>query len=135
MVLEQLLAEPSKPKFVSFENGENVIDGLSRAGYARFQIVNQGQLRLYRPPNPPREGAFAVQEFQGMTSGLFGEELDPRQWVGVAEIRERYALWRKLAAGQVDPIRRFVLKRFGKMTRRTWLVPSGWVDIHARREA
>ena len=64
-------------------------------------------------------------------SGLFGAELDPGQWVGEAKIRDRFTLWKRLVAGDIDPVRRFAFKRFGKLTRKTWLIPSGWVDIHA----
>ena len=135
VVLRQLVQEPSRPRFVSFENGDEVIDLLVRAGYSRFQIINQGHLRLFRPPNLPREGGFAAQKFHDKMSGLFGAELDPGQWVGEAKIRDRFALWKRLVAGDIDPVRRFALKRFGKLTRRTWLIPSGWVDIHARLDA
>ncbi len=135
IVLQQLAKEPNKPRFVSFENGDKVIDLLVCAGYTCFQIINQGHLRLFHPPDPPREGLFAAQKFHGKMSGLFGAELDPDQWVGEAEIRERFELWRRLAAGEIGSVRRFALKRFGKLTRRTWLIPSGWVDIHARLDA
>jgi hypothetical protein len=65
-------------------------------------------------------------------SGLFGEELEPKHWVNEAELRHRLKLRQRLIAGDVDPLRLLVLKKYGKWTRRTWLIDSGWIDIHAR---
>ena len=132
LVLEQIAREPMRSRFVSVESGPHCIDLLVRAGYSRFQLVNQGHLRLFQPPEPPREGSFTDQEFSGKMSGLFGAELDPGGWVGEAEVRARYAQWQRLAAGEGNPIRRFALKKIGKWRRKTWLIPSGWLDIHAR---
>src|SRR5262249_4472552 len=78
LVLRQIAQEPVKPKFVAVEaetRGDHGIDLLAAAGYVRFQIINQGHLRLFRTPNPPREGLFVDQQFHGKMSGLFGEEL------------------------------------------------------------
>jgi FkbM family methyltransferase len=135
LVLRQIAQEPTKPRFVAVEaepRGEDSIDLLVAAGYARFQIVNQGHLRLFTPPSPPREGRYVDQQFHGKMSGLFGEELPPGHWVREAELRHRLRLWQRLIAKEIDPLRRLVLKKCGKWTRRTWLIDSGWIDIHAR---
>jgi hypothetical protein len=102
------------------------------AGCGRFQLVNQGHLRLFKPPQPPREGGYVAQRFHGKMSGLFGDELAPGQWAGELEIRRRLALQQRLANGELDPFRRFIFKKYGKWTLRTWLIDTGWIDIHAR---
>lgn len=138
LVLRHLAQEAAKPRFVSIEadaRGQEAVDLLIAAGYMRFQIVNQGYLQLFTPPNPPREGSYVRQEFHGKMSGLFGEELEPAYWAGESEIRRQLDLWQRLAARQVNPVRRRLLKKFGKWTRRTWLIDTGWIDIHARRDA
>jgi len=138
LVLRQLTEEPVKPRFVAVEadpRGDHVIDLLVAAGYVRFQVINQGHLRLFRPPNPPREGRFVDQQFHGKMSGLFGEELDEDHWVNEAQARRALRLWQQLIARQIDPLRRFVLRKYGKWTRRTWLIDSGWIDIHACLDA
>jgi FkbM family methyltransferase len=135
LVLQQLAQEAVKPRFVSIEadpRGEDAVDRLVGAGYVRFQIINQGHLRLFTPPDPPREGRYVQQQFHGKMSGLFGEELEPTHWVHEAELRRRLRLWQRVIARDVDPLRRLVLRKFGKWTRRTWLIDSGWIDIHAR---
>lgn len=137
LVLRQIAKQDAKPQFVSVEAepGDEVIDLLVAADYTRFQIVNQGHLRLFAPPNPPREGAYVPQQFHGKMSGLFGEELEAAHWVNETEVRRQLNLWRRLAAKKVDPFRRLVLKKYGKWTCRTWLIDSGWIDIHARLDA
>jgi len=138
LLLAQIVNEQVKPRFLSIEgesSGDQSIALLVAAGYSRFQIVNQGYLRLFVPPHPPREGDYVAQKFHGKMSGLFGEELPPSHWVDQGVIRERLRLWQNLAAGRVGPVRRFVLKKIGKATRRTWLIDTGWIDIHARHDA
>jgi FkbM family methyltransferase len=135
LVLQQIAREAIKPQFIAIEadpRAEDLVDRLVAAGYVRFQIINQGYLRLLTPPNPPREGHYVDQQFHSKMSGLFGEELEPKHWVNEAELRHRLKLRQRLIAGDVDPLRRLVLKKYGKWTRRTWLIDSGWIDIHAR---
>jgi len=138
LVVEQIGREARKPRFLSVEaepHGDKVIDLLAAAGYSRFQIVNQGHLRLFAPPRPAREGVYVAQRFHGKMSGLFGEELRADLWAGEREIRRRLALWQNLAAGRIDPVRKLLFKKYGKWTRRTWLIDTGWIDIHARLDA
>jgi FkbM family methyltransferase len=137
LLLSQIVNEDMKPCFISVEGesaGDEAIDLLAAAGYSRFQIVNQGHLRFFVPPNPPREGSYVPKRFHGKMSGLFGEELPPAHWVDEDATRARLRLWQNLAAGRVNPVRRFVLKKIGKATGRTWLINTGWIDIHARRD-
>ena len=131
-VVAQLESLAVKPRFLSVEASGDSIEALARCGYGRFQLINQGYLKLFRCPDPPREGRYVAQRFDRHISGLFGEELEPAGWVGAAVTARRLALWRDLNAGKVHPLRRLVLKKYGKATRRTWLIDSGWLDIHAR---
>jgi FkbM family methyltransferase len=50
VVLQQLATEREKPRFVSVEAGDASIDLLAAAGYVRFQMINQGNLKLFHRP-------------------------------------------------------------------------------------
>ena len=130
--IEQLESLPDMPRYVSVEASGDPLATLVRCGYGRFQIVNQGYLRLFPSPNPPREGKFAEQRLDGHTSGLFGRELNPDGWADATTTARRLARWRALNEKRGNAIVRRVLKKVGKLTRRTWLIGSGWIDIHAR---
>jgi len=135
IVLAQIAASPVRPRFVSVEipgDGGGMIDLLADAGYSHFQLVNQSYLSLSRPPNPPREGAYVTMRSPGKMSGLFGEELKPNYWVTEDKIRGQLCRWQDLASGEIGSIRRFLLRKYGKWTGRTWLIGRGWMDIHAR---
>jgi len=133
ILAEQLVAVPERPPFVSLEFGSLEIAALLReAGYDRFQIVNQGHLRLWRPPRPAREGRFVEAAFHGETSGLFGRELDPRQWVDFDRLKMRFELWQRLP--RMNRLAAFGLRRWGKLTNQGWLIGRGWLDLHATTE-
>jgi FkbM family methyltransferase len=136
IVLTQIAASLARPRFVSVEcfgdDGGEAIDLLGKAGYTHFQIVNQSYLALGKPPYPPREGAYVPVTFHGKMSGLFGEELEPAFWVGQDEVRRQLAYWHRLKAEEIDPVRRFVFRRYGKLTGKGWLIGRGWLDVHAR---
>jgi len=137
LVLRQVGREVHKPPFVSVEaepRGDEVIDLLAAAGYTRFQIINQGCLGLFRPPRPAREGTYVARRFDGKMSGLFGEELPAGLWTSEGEIRRRLAQWQRLSGGQMGALRKSLLKKYGRYSRKTWLVGTGWIDIHARRD-
>ena len=130
--IAQLETLPSLPRYVSVEASGNPVETLVRCGYESFQIINQGYLRLFPSPDPPREGKFAEQNLRGQISGLFGRELDPSAWYDAGTTIERLARWRALNEKRGNPVVRRLLKTVGKLTRRTWLISSGWIDIHAR---
>lgn len=135
IVAEQLAAEPRKPAYASFEvDGEDdrIVGLLAGAGYGRFQLVNQGYLPRYRPPNPAREGSHVDQKFDGRMSGLFGAELDPAFWADFDVTRRRLRRWRELHDGKRGSLVRYLARRYGKLTLRTWLIGRGWIDLHAR---
>lgn len=132
VAIEQLETEILRPRYVSVEASGDPLETLSRCGYDRFQIVNQGYLRLFPSPDPPREGRLAEQHFTQHISGLFGQELVPSAWADAATTARRLSRWRALNERRVNPVTSRILKKIGKLTRRTWLIGSGWIDIHAR---
>ena len=132
IVIDGLRTLPEKPSFLSVEDPAG--DGASRLaaiGYDRFQMVSQGHLRLYRPPRPALEGRYVDMTFDGRCSGLFGFELNPAYWVDHDRLQRQMRLWRSLRERTVNPLVGFACKRWGKFTRRGWLSPGGWSDVHA----
>ena len=131
-VIDGLSQAEVRPTFVSIEDpaGEGATR-LAAIGYDRFQMVNQGLLRFFKPPKPAREGRYCDVRFTGRSSGLFGHELEAAAWVDVARLQEQMRLWNALRDKTVNPIFGFACKRWGKLTGHGWLVPGGWADIHA----
>jgi FkbM family methyltransferase len=134
-VVDALHRCATKPAFVSVEDhtGE-IAERLHTIGYDRFQMVNQGHLRLTRFPKPSREGNDVEPEFDGKCSGLFGYDLKPHRWVGIQRLREQMNFWNRLREKKVNPILAYGCHRFGKLTNRGWLIGRGWADIHATTE-
>src|SRR4029079_18165880 len=62
--VEQLESLPALPRFVSVEASGDPLATFARCGYASFQIINQGYLRFFPSPDPPREGNFAEQRYE-----------------------------------------------------------------------
>jgi FkbM family methyltransferase len=130
---EQLLGVGDRPPFVSMEfDSLEVPTLLRRAGYDRFQIVNQAHLRLWRPPRRPREGRFVEIVFHGKMSGLFGLELEPSYWTSFDEFAARFELWQRLP--RMNRLAAYALRRWGKLTNRGWLIARSWLDVHATTE-
>jgi FkbM family methyltransferase len=133
IVAEQLVAVPERPPFVSLEFGSLQPAALLReAGYDRFQIVNQGHLRLWRPPRPAREGRYVEAAFHDRTSGLFGLELEPGYWFDYAGLEARFERWQRLP--RMNRLAAFAIRHWGKLTNRGWLIGRGWLDLHATTE-
>lgn len=84
-----------RPKYISAElltpnniHGGNplaIINELLELGYTKFQLVNQGDLRFTKCPNPPLEGIYVDYQFDSLCSGLFGKEL-PDVWGSVEDV-------------------------------------------------
>ena len=81
-VSKQLSELPETPNFCSFEitNGE-IINNLLKAGYVKFQLVNQFLNGFTTAPNPSKEGVYVYAKFNGHTSGLFGRDLKDDRWL------------------------------------------------------
>ena len=131
-VISQLAQSGARPNFISMEdpNGATATR-LAEVGYDRFQMRNQGHHRLFKPPNPPREGAYLDNKFAGHSSGLFGFELPPKDWVDEKTLQRQLRRWHSLRDNSMNPLLRYACKRWGKLTRRGWLIPGGWSDVHA----
>jgi FkbM family methyltransferase len=128
LCLKGLLGSRDKPKFISIERvisfpAQREQFSLLRAlGYNRFQIVDQTTVPSQIPPNPPREGHYVMQTFPIGSTGLFGEELPPRKWVGYssAMLRNLYILVRAGVFPRVPGLGRLAMHQ-------------KWFDIHAAR--
>jgi FkbM family methyltransferase len=135
IVVAQIAADGRRPAFLSVEvDAVRSVHLLRDAGYDRFQLVNQGHHPRTRPPRPAREGRFVDVRFDGRMSGLFGRELDPRFWCDWETAAARLQRWLALRDAP-GGLRRYVARRWGKLTGRLWLVPSGWLDVHATTAA
>ncbi len=145
LCLEGLLGFDTAPRFVSIEPDQKSFEGafgelalMWRLGYRDFKIVNQANNRDVRCPQPPREGAYVDQRFDGHTSGPFGEE-SPGAWRGV---EETLVEWRRILAlqarfghqgGWEGRWRGSVAHRaFERYRRLRGQGPLGWYDFHAR---
>lgn len=145
LCLEALLEFDTAPRFVSIEPDQKSFEGafgelalMWRLGYRDFKIVNQANNREVRCPQPPREGVFVDQRFDGHTSGPFGEE-SPGAWQG---IEATLVEWRRILAQQQrfghqggwDGRWRGTLadRVYQRYRRARGLGPLGWYDFHAR---
>ena len=136
IVIAQITQAQVRPSFISMEDPTGASASLLAAiGYDRFQMINQGYLPMFPPPQPPREGQYFDTTFDGRMSGLFGFELRPDHWIDEAALQDQMRRWRSLHDNSVNPVFRYAFKRWGKLTGRGWLIPGGWCDIHATTEA
>ena len=136
IVISQLAQAEDRPRFVSMEDPTGVTaTRLAAIGFDRFQMVNQGYLRMFKPPKPPREGGYLNNPSTGRTSGLFGFELQSSRWVDEATLQRQLRRWHSLRDKSVNPIFGYACKRWGKLTKQGWLIPGGWSDIHATTAA
>jgi hypothetical protein len=135
-VVDALQGCAIRPAFVSVEDSTgDIAERLSAIGYDRFQMVNQGHLRLTRFPKPSREGKDVEPEFDGKCSGLFGYDLNPDRWVSFQRLQQQMNFWNQLREKTVNSLIAYACHRFGKLTNRGWLIGRGWADIHATTEA
>lgn len=95
--LEALRSVEGRPAFVSIESEKRSWAALRREfdlftelGYHGFKAVPQHRVPMQVPPDPPREGRWVAHEFEGGSSGLFGDEL-PGEWVSRRRVTAEYA--------------------------------------------
>lgn len=135
-MLEGMQALNERPTFVSVEDPDGSFVALFKGlGYDRFQMINQGYLSLMRPPSQSREGKPVAHVFDTHSSGLFGFDLPADRWVDGATILRQFETWRSLREKRINRIAAHAMKRWGKFTRRGWLIPGGWADVHATTAA
>lgn len=112
-VLNQLVLDPRRPKFISCELSDiGIMARMFSAGYRLFQIVNQYWNPAIDVTEPAREGRFAPVQFTGHMTGLFGLELPQHKWLTLDEAVHLYQTWIELR--RIDP-------EFA----------PGWCDCHA----
>jgi FkbM family methyltransferase len=89
-VLRALLDLRATPKYVSVESHTlDYLAYLRALGYGKFKIVNQALLGNVRCPDPPKEGKYVDYQFDGHTSGPFGEE-SPGEWGTFSEVASAF---------------------------------------------
>jgi len=141
LCLQALLEFEERPRYVSIEASlrsfEAVFGELAHLwvlGYRRFKVVNQARNRSLRCPDPPLEGLYVDQRFDGYMSGPFGEEA-PGEWRDAESTLARYRRIldeqrRSGAGGRYDAP---LLRRLDRFVRRvTGREPAGWYDIHGK---
>ena len=132
IVADQLREDGRLPAFTSTEFYErSAIELLRDAGYDRFQLVNQGYLSKSKPPRPAREGSYCESAFEGgyTGSGLFGLELAPDGWIDFQSCVKRFEKWKGMKENYGVAAR--INKHIGRLTGRSWLDSTGWMDVHA----
>ena len=141
LCLKAFLDFDAKPRFLSFESSlidyDSAFTELALVwllGYRGFKIVNQALNERVKCPNPPLEGVYVDQAFDGHMSGPFGEEA-PGAWQGIEATLKRY---KKILAdtakfGAMGKYYRSRIKEFDDWYRKlTNKEPVGWYDIHAK---
>ena len=136
LCLEAMLGRADRPRFVSIESSltsfEGVFGELSHLwvlGYRGFKIVDQAQNSEVRCPDPPLEGVFVDQRFDGHMSGPFGDEA-PGEWQPIGPTLDRYRELLSLQAKHDRGAGESGLDRWlSRLTRRQ---APGWYDIHGR---
>ena len=115
IVVDALSRRTNRPTFVSVEDATGAMAArLHGIGYDRFQMVNQGYLRLASLPKPSREGRDVEWRFDGKCSGLFGHDLHPRRWVDFRRVMAQMNYWNRLRSKQVNPLIAYACRRLGR---------------------
>ncbi len=143
--LKVLLDFDQKPNYISIESEtvnfdrlQEEINLLERLGYTGFKAVQQANISLQIPPNPPGEGMYVSYQFPSCSSGLFGRDI-PGPWKSKGQILREYkrifVLYRLF--GVRSFLNRFMIGRrfirgLSKILGRS--IP-GWYDTHARHSS
>jgi FkbM family methyltransferase len=142
LCLEALLdIEPEqRPRYVSIEAESETWSGvvrqfdlLERLGYARFAIVQQGDIGGRVARITTRDGRTVPYRFEMFSSGAFGEDL-AGPWMDKREALRRYRriLRALVAAHAFDQLPKGTEIRYVVATLVGRPLP-GWFDIHAAR--
>lgn len=125
IVLQQLLSEMERPTFLSVEaHDHDTVERLCSLGYNRFQIVNQQFHDLTK----------SRTKFELGMTGPFGNDLRRDFWLSREDALAQLVKRKNILRLDSGKIKRYFFKRYGKFTGRHWLIPAGWLDIHACRE-
>lgn len=113
ILAEQLLECGQRPHFLSIEaTSADDLAMIRACGYTKFQIVNQWMNPFTKSPNPAREGEYVDLAFTHHTSGLFGRELPPEDWVDFTSMMRNFLDWYDLYKSSKN-------------------LAIGWLDVHA----
>lgn len=118
VAVNQLMRLPSKPTYISVENGSiEMLNRLSANGYDGFKLSNQKYVPFQKIPKGSIHGKVVDRVFEKGASGLWGEDLDGR-WFNADEMKtviSALAAARGMASGNL------------------FAESIGWFDMHARR--
>ena len=137
LCLEALKAADQKPRFISMEaalgSGDEVFSEIAllwNLGYRQFKVVNQALNRRIRCPNPPLEGVFVDYQFDGHSSGPFGDEA-PGEWIDARKTLARLdrIRWEQKYFGAASKYYKTVFHRVYEAVTQDKV---GWYDIHAK---
>jgi FkbM family methyltransferase len=117
LCLEALAEFSDRPKYVSVEIPNPDRDYMELCqlyllDYRQFKVLDQRFLHKIRLPFPAREGKYVSHQFQGHTSGPFGDET-PGRWASFDEIIPAYGIPRGTDAW-------------------LWGSKDAWFDLHAK---
>lgn len=141
VALAALLGQESKPTFLSWESDKLSLDAVAseldqarKAGYSKFQIVQQMFIPSRRVRVATLSGHQLDYRFADGASGPFGADL-PGPWVDRDEALGRYArIFRDYALWGDKSVARRVLteKVLDRVSRLSRHALPGWYDTHAR---
>lgn len=137
LCLKALYHFPDRPKYISIEAGltsmEEAFTELSllwNLGYSNFKIVNQAMNKKVRCQNPSLEGLYVDYQFDGTSSGPFGEEA-PGKWQSIDQTLTRYR-WLLTEQKYFGAEGRFYKTPIHKTYEILKGERVGWYDIHAK---
>jgi hypothetical protein len=139
--LKAILSFEQKPAYISIESEKRSFESLleefrlfEQLGYRSYQLVNQSKIQSFKEPNNSTEGNNVDYQFQMGSSGLFGQDLSPNNWLNkneaIAQYKKNfdgYAKYGDNSHFNHSTLGRFYLKCLGKF----FGIPV-WYDTHAR---
>ncbi len=133
-----------RPDYISIESEKVSFDKLveefrifKELGYTSFQVINQFKIPSCKEPSNSIEGQYLNYQFQRGSSGLFGNDLNKKNWKSAEKSIKHY---KKIFSGYKllgddSRINKFLLGRlFIKSMNRLFGIP-GWYDTHAKHSS
>lgn len=142
--LRSLKDVTERPDYISIESTKVSFDQLmeefrifKELGYNSFQVINQFKIPSYKEPRNSIEGQYLNYQFKSGSSGLFGNDLNKKNWKSSEKSLKHYKKifsGYKLLGGD-SQINKFRLGRlFKKYMIRLFGIP-GWYDTHAKHSS
>lgn len=133
-----------RPDFISIEsemiNFEILMEEFrifKELGYTSFQVVNQSNIASNKEPKDTIEGKFVNYNFLSGSTGLFGNDLNKKNWKSYEESIKHY---RRIFNGykyfgNYSQLNKFIFGRiFCKFLHKLFGFP-GWYDTHAKHSS